>query len=652
MQRDSSRALLFQVERSDSVSAWETTEPVAKTEEASVTIAATPVPPQGERSMGEGEGEGEEGEEGDGYDPDLGTFPWPKKRKERMPLPYAGTHFDISDSSDPIAMMLLMAADPVALMALASSYFLPVLILLSVAVWVSGVRMCEELTAEDDQLCREMYVRQIVLSQEWFMISIVFASLAVPILLSFNRNLESVRSMWRFAVAVPDNGRDVRSDGASRKLRLAAAIKVLDIVQPLLALTVSAYVSLMLSEGEFFNVFLNLLVLEFVTTVDSAIVDNVLKIERFNGKPLSVALYPVREIHADQWDDFMSLGEAELKLRLRDLDLSNAAKWRLLTDVERGLGLGSPFPVGCSGAYDEGELNECLVRLSLVDWQATAPGDAQRWLSGMGYEAFREQLSRQQRLRLPQLELLPSLMETLGTSHSGVEIELSQSDSFSEAEGSPSMGMHSLAYLGFGNSGARRAFGAITTKGLCARKLISSCDSLARLSIKHSPLLVDDELMAKLGMHCPNLTHLHVDCQCPGKKGPRGKPNTQLTDEGLASLARCLCLSVLDLSGCTAFSDAGVTKLLACCHNLRELKLNFSPVTTAILKSCVDALALQRVELYKTALGYKDFYEATRINADGTNQHARTRRKIFVLDSYPIVICDIWGNVTVEVEEE
>jgi len=468
-----------------------------------------------------------------------------------------------------------------------------------------------------------------------------------------------------------------------RRLKLAAAAKVLDITQPMIALLVSAYVSLMLSKGEFFNVFLNILVLEFVTTVDSAIVDNLLETRRFAGKPVAVAVYfhPDEAFendddddddaphidylyppHPDEWET-RSLGQEEVLKRLRDTSSTNAQKWTLLTDVERGLGLGERFTMktpwyGGKGRSPKMPVCKAHVQLSRVHWDgvevsSTAGSDelTKRWLSGMSYEAFREQLTRQQRLALPTIELIPSLQTVLSTTRSGIELELSDELSFADVttlSADPSQPLIPpvvLHYLGVANPNEGYIHHmASDIKLLCMAKLLSACHALERLTVRtdmaygaDAPLF-NDQLCEALGRHCPALTYLNVGCQRPGKKGmTRGTANEALTDRGLHALARCSKLLVVDLQGCRGFTDAGLTVLLERCPNLATLKLNYTKVTCDIIRPCIAAAALERVEVYKTGLSYRELLRMTKMgkNSDGRQV---ARRTIFDFDPYSYMI--------------
>lgn len=370
-------------------------------------------------------------------------------------------------------MVLLMAADGYAAALLLLCYMLPIGILAAVGRWILDVKSCED--DPSAAYCFELFGNQFDKQAEWTVVCLVFCALGAPVLTGFHDDMADVRDIWRFSRGVVGP--------VKRRIRLAVVIKMIDVLQPLLALGLSGVIALTLAQGEFLNVFLNILVLEFVVTVDTPIVYRILQMDRFTGKQLSVALYlraqrigseePGRgegslterlaSFSPAEWTQFRDLGEDEIKSRLRDFHSPNALKWNLLSCSTRGIGIGCELKHNNS-IYKKGDIASADVVLSLVDWGSDyADDDAIRWLAGMSYEAYRERLSRAQRQALPQVVLLPVLMDCLRTSHEGVELVLSEAESFQKIVTSEGSGIAEcdLRYLGYDASLAARSRVAI-----------------------------------------------------------------------------------------------------------------------------------------------------------------------------------------------
>lgn len=385
------------------------------------------------------------------------------------PVPFSAPHFDISDSDDTVSMVLLMAADGYAAALLLLCYMLPIGILAAVGGWILHVESCEDNPAA--AYCFELFGNQFDKQTEWTVVYLVFCALGAPVLTGFHDDMTDMHNIWCFSRGVVGP--------VKMRIRLAVAIKMIDVLQPLLALCLSGVIALTLAQGEFLNVFLNILVLEFVVTVDTPIIYRILQMDRFTDKHLSVALYlraqrtcseepdggqarlteRLKSFSPAEWTLFRDLGEDEIKSRLRDFQSPNALKWSLLSSCTRGIGIGCELKHNNS-IYKAGDIASADVQLSLVDWESDyTDDDAIRWLAGMSYEAYRERLSRAQRQALPQILLLPVLMDCLRTSHEGVELVLSEAVSFKKIVNSGGSGIAEcdLRYLGYDASLAAKS---------------------------------------------------------------------------------------------------------------------------------------------------------------------------------------------------
>lgn len=154
---------------------------------------------------------------------------------------------------------------------------------------------------------------------------------------------EAIYSIWKFAnrIKMP----------TGTHLRLACFIQALDTAGELAAVAVSLYIALYLSGGDILNVLLNVLVLEFVASLDDAILAELVK-HRYGGL-VSIAILECP--HANPSDGleieenvYWKTHDAELdsvRSKLRSDDVPNDDKWGLIVEGHgNGIGINDrPF---------------------------------------------------------------------------------------------------------------------------------------------------------------------------------------------------------------------------------------------------------------------------------------------------------------------
>eukprot|EP00899_Mesostigma_viride_P002864 jgi/Mesvir1/12579/Mv10328-RA.1 len=121
--------------------------------------------------------------------------------------------------------------------------------------------------------------------------------------------------------------------------------------------------------------------------------------------------------------------------------------------------------------------------------------------------------------------------------------------------------------------------------GLGVRAVVKSCHKLRRLAAVRCKSL-DNDVLACLAQHCPQLEELYVGTTCVDDAGLSALSHgcdrlrvlmaagTSVTDAGIRHVAeRCLSLEEVGLRACQGVTDASVESLAACCPLLRHLDI-------------------------------------------------------------------------------
>eukprot|EP01083_Nonionella_stella_P021399 59357_1 len=285
---------------------------------------------------------------------------------------WAATQFNIKPQDDPLSKTLLTAVSKEAAIVITILHALPYVILSLLFLWVY-------------QVAAKFYQVSIYkegMKIEWVNVIVVYLCIFAPKAYDTFNSLTVVREVIGVARKITNHPKLVRG------MYFAAFLEFINLLQPIFALGLSIYIALFLSENIFLNVVLNTLALEFIASVDEALIAVYIK-ERFGDSFLSFVLVDLqyaKGIHEenDFWNE-SQLAKSTVLDTLKSGDISNAMRWSLITSISKGLGLLGVLP----NNRDERRkvenpnaqcVNKVEIELNVLNWNKV--GEAEIIASG------------------------------------------------------------------------------------------------------------------------------------------------------------------------------------------------------------------------------------------------------------------------------
>jgi len=265
----------------------------------------------------------------DEFDP---TFQMPTRPIINDDSIWAATQFRVNAENDPLCKTLLTALSIETAFVIFVLHLLPYVILVLLFIWVSAV-------AKEHY---EVNIYKEGMRIEWANVIIIYFCVFAPKGYETVKSFTIVREVLGVAKKIQNNSRLVHG------LRFAAAAEFINLSQSIFALGLSYYIALFLSENIFLNVVLNMLALEFVASVDEAMIAVYIK-ERFGEHSVLsfvlVDLNYAEGIHEenDFWNE-SQLSKSTVLETLKFGEISNDMRWSLLLSIPKGLGLLGVLP--------------------------------------------------------------------------------------------------------------------------------------------------------------------------------------------------------------------------------------------------------------------------------------------------------------------
>ena len=258
------------------------------------------------------------------------------------------------DPSSPISMFLFVASSDLA------AFLVPLATTLS---WAFIIFFLIYIRQEKANL--ELYQGTIA---EWSMIIIVLGAVVLPAIHDALKPMDLVKQLVQFA---RKSQPEVRT-----RMYLATAVVAFDMFQPLVLLILSTVVALFLSDNDFMDAVLNVVVLQFVGNLDTVLIQKFVEFT-FSGACLSLVLLDVNysfpgvnyDAESAFWDSSNS-SKKDVERTLRSASTSITQKWEALLSGSRGLGILGTWPEshhvqGCRG---EPTVQSIVVQTEVLRW--------------------------------------------------------------------------------------------------------------------------------------------------------------------------------------------------------------------------------------------------------------------------------------------